>query len=265
MWQTNSEEKLKVILNYMEKCKIDGIISYDEELTTSKFENFTEIEPRECVQPIVETVVYGGYNEEWIYFAFKCFENNIKEIKKTLTKRDQFPSTPDDRVSIYIDTYGNLERAYVFASNPLGVQYDGIYTPEKGVDFSVDMEFETKAKIYDNFWVVEFRIPLTSIRFSSQKEQVWRIHLRRIRPRENVEVHSWAPVYRNNPSFLSQAGYLIISNFSFKERKLSVMPYIVGSFNEDKKKEGEYLFFKTLYSFLSVCLFFNKGTLWIFC
>ncbi|MEN3046696.1 MAG: carbohydrate binding family 9 domain-containing protein [Candidatus Hydrothermales bacterium] len=142
--------------------------------------------------------------------GFKCFEKEINSIRAGYAKRDEFSPIPNDRVSVFIDTYNRLKNAYVFAVNPSGVQYDGIYTPERDVDFSWDTQFESKTAIYDSFWVAEVKIYFSSLKFPSAKEQKWRIHLRRFRPRGESEVFSWAPIDRNNPSFLGQAGIIII-------------------------------------------------------
>ena len=77
------------ILPKFEKSPIiDGII--DEEWENSLiFKDFREFQPKEGGIPEAQTEVYMAYEQNSIYFAFKCYDD-VKTIRKTLTKRDNF-------------------------------------------------------------------------------------------------------------------------------------------------------------------------------
>ena len=51
------------------------------------------------------------------------------------------------------------------------------------------------------------RIPFKSLRYQSQPQQDWGIHVTRVVPQQGIE-DSWAPAKRNDASFLAQSGRL---------------------------------------------------------
>ena len=48
---------------------------------------------------------------------------------------------------MYLDTFRDRRRAYVFAVNPLGVQLDGILTEGQGTDYTYDMVWRSEARL----------------------------------------------------------------------------------------------------------------------
>ncbi len=51
------------------------------------------------------------------------------------------------------------------------------------------------------------RIPFKSLRYQSQPQQDWGIHVTRVVPQQGIE-DSWAPAKRDAASFLAQSGRL---------------------------------------------------------
>lgn len=221
--------------------KIDGIISREEWDFLNAIDDFVEVQPEEGLKPLYKTKCFLGYDENNIYFSFICYDE-IKTVRKTLTRRDEFAM--DDMVLIYINTYGKGEEGYIFATNPLSVQFDGVKKapPDNLEDFAFDTDFEVKAFISDSFWSAEFRIPFSSLRFETKEKQEWKIILARLRPRESVEVYSWPGISRNNPSFFGQGATLIIPERIFvKKKNLDLIPYLICSQNGIREVE-EYNF-----------------------
>lgn len=156
----------------------------------------------------------------------------MNSVRKTLTQRDEFAM--DDMVFIYLDTYGKLKEGYIFATNPLSVQFDGIKGPPPGNidDWSFDACFEVKSHIDKDFWSCEFKIPFSSLRFEVKEKQEWKLLIFRMRPREVLEWYSWPYISSNNPSFFGQGGTLIIPDRIYSRQKMfEIIPYLVGSQN----------------------------------
>lgn len=216
--------------------KIDGIISEFENF--EKITDFVESQPEEGKIPPVKTISYIAYDENNIYFAFKCYDD-INSVRKTLTKRDEFAM--DDMVVIFLDTYGKEKEGYIFGTNPLGVQFDGIKgpPPHNIEDYSFDTYFEVKSFISDSFWSAEFRIPFSSLRFESKDKQSWKFLLGRIRPRGSLEVYIFPGISRGNPSFFAQGATLIIPERIYaKEKRYEIIPYLISS--QSGIRETEY-------------------------
>ncbi|MEN3044604.1 MAG: carbohydrate binding family 9 domain-containing protein [Candidatus Hydrothermales bacterium] len=209
--------------------KVDGIVSYEEWAKEAALYNFFEIQPEEGKIPPFKTEAYTGYDNENLYFAFKCYDD-IKTIRKTLTKRDEV--VMNDMLVIYLDTYGKEKEGYIFGTNPLGVQFDGIKgpPPQMNEDWSFDTYFEVKSFISDSFWSCEFKIPFSSLRFENKDKQEWNLILIRIRPRETFTIYSFPLVSKNIPSFFGQGAKIIIPEKIYsKEKKNDFIPYLIGS------------------------------------
>ncbi|MEN3043877.1 MAG: hypothetical protein ABDH37_01480, partial [Candidatus Hydrothermales bacterium] len=110
--------------------------------------------------------------------------------------------------------------------------------------------------IYDSFWVAEVKIYFSSLKFPSVKEQKWRIHLRRLRPRNEFEVFSWAPIDRNNPSFLGQGGIIIIPHKIKSAKRINFLPYFVLSQN-GYRKNLKYLTDRIKFSNMGITIKWN--------
>ncbi len=211
------------------KIVIDGILSENEWLSLTPITEFIETQPEEGKIPPVKTEVFIGYDDKSIYFAFKCYDD-IKTIRKTLTKRDELAM--DDMVLVFLDTYGKEKEGYIFGTNPLGVQFDGLKgaPPQNIEDWSFDTYFEVKSSISDSFWSCEFKIPFSSLRFESKEKQEWNLILLRIRPRETFTIYSFPLLSKNIPSFFGQGAKIIIPERIYsKEKRNDFIPYLISS------------------------------------
>jgi len=206
--------------------------------------NFTEIEPGDNVNPRVNTEVLLGYNQENLYVSFICYEPDVSSIRKTLTGRDK--PIKDDVVLIILDTFNDGQMAYEFGVNPYGIGID-IFI-HKFEDLRFDTDWKSAAKIFHDRWEVEIKIPFNSIRFPRKDKQHWRVHFERIRPRESREVYSWAPISRDKPSFLAQAGNLYIEDRISAGQIVEFLPYITGSQNGYLEEPQEPASFVTEYN-----------------
>ncbi len=214
------------------EIKVDGIVSKDEWGDFTPIEDFFEFQPEEGKIPPVKTHVFVGYDDKNLYVVFKCYDD-VKSIRKTLTPRDQITGM-DDIVFFYLWTYSKGGEGYMFSTNPLSVQYDGIKgpPPNNNEDWGFDTQWDVKSFIGDSFWSAEFQIPFSSLRFEAKKEQNWRILFVRIRPRTSTEMYSFPKFSLNNPSLFAQSAILIIpEEISFNAKRLSLIPYLIGSQN----------------------------------
>jgi hypothetical protein len=237
-WTPNRGKDLELLASKLHVAPvIDGILDDEAWKEGLKTGNFIETGPGDNVKPKVETEVLLGYDQDNIYFGFICYEDDISKIRKTLTKRDEY--TSDDYVAIMFDTFGDLQSKYLFLVNPLGAQIDGV-AGVGGTNLKVDFIWESSAKIFDNRWEAELKIPFKSLRLPSKKEQHWRIHFERTRPRESEETHSWEPISRDNPSLADQIGHLWIKEkVKGSGESIEFLPYIVGYQNGELVSSSE--------------------------
>ena len=108
------------------------------------------------------TTAYLAYDAEHLYFAFRCEDPEPQRIKAALARRDDIASS--DFVCINLDTFDDQQSLYAFYVTPAGVQGDSRFASNKE-DFSVDLVWDSAARMDEGGYTVEIRIPLKSIRF----------------------------------------------------------------------------------------------------
>jgi hypothetical protein len=227
--------------------QIDGVLDNPLWQGAAILDGFTQYEPQEGASPSERTVGYIAYDENNIYFAFRCYDSDPKSIRAALTQRDQ--SRNDDTIRLYLDTFNDKKRAFVFEVNPRGIQNDGVFTEGRrsggrgggmgmgggggGGGFDMydknwDTYFLADARIDDEGYTVEIAIPFKSIRFPNSSEQVWGLQVQRTIRRKNEEIY-WRPRSRNVNGFLVQEGTISFKGNIETGRNLEVMPVATAS------------------------------------
>ncbi len=210
---------------------IDGQIKGEEWGKAAQIKELIQIKPGENVQPSNRTEVFVAYDAKYLYVAFRAYDERDK-IRATLPKRDSI--TKDDLVGLILDTFHDQRRAYILAFNPLGVQQDGVYTEDRGVDYSVDIVMQSKGRVIDEGYEVEVAIPFKSLRYEIGKGKFWGAHFFRETRRLNNEVDSWMPIIRGKSGLLNQAGKLAGFEGISSERTLEIIPSL--TFQEEGKR-----------------------------
>ncbi len=173
----------------------------------------------------LETRVYLSYDDENIYAIFVCFDDPAK-VRARLTKREDIPG--DEGVEIFLDTFHDQQRTFVFAANPFGVQLDGLYTEGQGYDFSFDTVWYSEGRITEFGFVTRIALPFKSLRFIKAPQQTWGIALARIIPRTNEFVY-WPYVTNRVEGFVHQFADLEWTEEISPGRNIQLIPYGVLS------------------------------------
>ena len=136
------------------------------------------------------TEVILGYDNKNLYVVFVCFDDPRK-VRARRARREDILA--DDNVEIMLDTFHDQRRSYAFQTNPLGVQWDAIWTESSRPDTTdhFDTTFDTlwysQGKLTDQGYVVWMAIPFRSLRFAALPDQTWGIILYRGIIRENED------------------------------------------------------------------------------
>jgi hypothetical protein len=165
------------------------------------------------------TEVLVWYSAKAIHFGVKAFAEP-GTVRASLGDRDK--SYSDDYIGIFLSTLGDRRQATVFASNPLGVQGDGIvvegaqaggggfggaYVGREPTDISPDYVFQSKGRLTEYGYEIEISIPFKSLQFGDAPKQTWGINIIR-KVQSRGEEHSWAPAKRAAASYIGQFGRL---------------------------------------------------------
>lgn len=112
---------------------------------------FIQREPSDGAPASQETKVYFGYDAANLYVVFLAFDEPQK-VRATLSRREDV--FEDDLVEIMLDTFKDQRRAYAFACNPVGVQWDAIWTEGQGFDDSFDTVWHSEGIRTDQGYMV---------------------------------------------------------------------------------------------------------------
>ena len=198
-----------------------------------------------------QTEVYVAYTEDRLYFGIHAYYSDPTQIRASRVDRDQIQ--PDDKVSLYIDPFLGLQRAYGFSVNPYGVQRDGVWTATGGPggDDSWDALFETAGRIVEDGWTAEVAIPFKSLRYPGRaagEPHRWGLQIERD-IESNNEASTWAPISSDVMGFITQMGVLEGMTDLSTNRNLEILPTftaiqfgtldtMAGSFGTDSVREA---------------------------
>ena len=99
-------------------------------------------------------------------------------------ERDQVIGS-DDNVAVFLDTRNDRRSAVELRVNPRGIQGDAVYNDANGnEDFSPDFFYDTAARIDDQGWTAEIRVPFRSLRYPKADPQSWGVLVWRNYPRD---------------------------------------------------------------------------------
>ncbi len=172
-----------------------------------------------CTQ---RTDVYLGRDHNNLYVVFVAHDNAPDRVRGRLSPRESL--FHDDIVEIMLDTFNDQRRAIAFVCNPLGVQWDAIWTEGLGFDDSFDTVWHSEGAITDSGYVVLMAIPFKSLRFDPAPSQEWGlIVLREIR--RDSEQAFWPPVSSRVEGRLNQAATLRIDDEITPGRNILFVPY----------------------------------------
>ena len=192
---------------------VDGVLTEPAWSQAAVLSGFTRYAPVDGAAADNATDVLVWYSPTAIHFGIRAAAPP-GTVRATLADRDRIQS--DDHIIIFLGTYNDGRQALVFGVNPLGVQLDGAMSEgTRGVttsgreapDYSPDFVFQSKGRVTEAGYEVEIRIPFKSLRYQSQPQQDWRLHVTRVVPQQGIE-DSWAPARRDAASFLAQSGRL---------------------------------------------------------
>ena len=161
----------------------------------TRLTGFTQREPDDGEPASQRTEVYIGYDRNDLYAVFLAFDQAPDQIRANMSSRENIDG--DDAVEITIDTFNDQRSAFTFRSTPLGIQWDARWTEgasrRAGFDTTLEAVWRSDGRLTSQGYMVKMAVPLRSLRFPDQDEQLWRVQFGRYIPRLS-ELAYW-PAY----------------------------------------------------------------------
>jgi hypothetical protein len=190
----------------------------------TKLQDFIQWNPRDGQPATQKTEAYIAYDSDHLYAVFLCFDTTPEKLRARLSRREDIHR--DDRVDLFLDTFDDQRRAYVFTVNPYGVQADAYWLEREGraYDPSFDTVWESDAMFTDQGYVAMMAIPFKSLRFPATREQNWGIILTRFVTRVN-EGDFWPYITSRIEGRLNQSAQLTGLEGVSAGRNIQLIPY----------------------------------------
>ncbi len=186
-----------------ERIEMDGTLSSPAWQRAPVYDQFTEKEPVYGRTPKYPTRVQVMYDDAAIYVGVQALDDHPEQLRAPLVRHDSVNRT-QDFVVVYVDAIGKRQAAQWFRVNAAGSTADGLHTAaDDNEDFSPDYDFDAAAARNAKGYTAVFRIPFSSLRFSSDASAGWRIMVGRRLPRDQVYLYTSVPVPVDAPSFIS--------------------------------------------------------------
>ncbi|HET9602798.1 MAG TPA: DUF5916 domain-containing protein [Gemmatimonadales bacterium] len=192
------------------------------------------------------TEVRVWYAPDAIWFGIRAYDRQPGTVRATVADRDNLDN--DDHVSIYLDTFGDRRRAYVFTVNPIGQQQDGVRSEGGNQaasltggtdDLSPDFLWDSKGMRTDSGYVVEVRIPFKSLRYPTSAQQTWGLNVVRETKRTGY-TDTWTNVRRASASFLAQGGLMTGLHDMKRGVVMEIQPFFTASANGAVNGAGKF-------------------------
>ena len=190
------------------KIEIDGVLGDAGWADATPIETWYETRPGDNLPAEIGNVARLVYDDQFLYAAFEFSDPEPEKIRAPLANRDNVPSYTDYG-GILIDANNDGSTAQMFLANPRGIQYDAISSDASGEDSAPDFFWDSAAKITPEGWVLEMRIPFSSLRYAESNPEQWRILLYRNHPREFRYQFFSSKLPRDSPCFICNSTPLV--------------------------------------------------------
>ncbi len=163
---------------------------------------FVQTTPDDGQAASEKTEAFVMYDAETLYIGVVCYDREPEGIVISDSRRDA-SLMETDSLQLILDTYSDLQSAFLFGTNPAGIEYDGqvsrdgevVFGATGGFNLNWDGVWKVVAKVNEQGWSAEFAIPFQTLRFPKGSPQTWGINFQR-NIRDRKEQSFWAPVTR---------------------------------------------------------------------
>jgi len=219
---------------------IDGHINDAAWEQAYKVDQFVQREPNFGEPTSEKTIVSVCYDNNFLYFAVKCYDDPKKITAKEMARDVSLGN--DDRVQIILDTYLDHRNGYWFQIGPRGSIGDALIS-ENGASMNKEWDalWTGKSSINDEGWEAELAIPFKTIGFDPDKS-VWGMKLIRNIKRK-LEASYWPVANLNTHRFqISDSGLLEGLEGITQGIGLDLSPYVIGGMNTLRGEKNKYHF-----------------------
>mgnify|MGYP000263820179 FL=1 len=222
-----------------EAIEIDGQLDEAAWQLAPAYTNFVQRDPDEGKKATEGTHVHVLYDDDSIYIGAELKDSQPKAIKALLGRRDA--DLASDSFTVYLDPYNDKRTGFYFGISAGGTLTDGTLFNDDWNSSSWDGIWEGKARRDDHGWTVEYRIPLSQLRFRQEEDARWGINFRRQITRTNEQAYA-ALRPKKESGFVSRFLPLVGLSGLQPKRRFLVTPYTTAKTRTYEARIGDPFF-----------------------
>lgn len=222
---------------------IDGLLDDEAWKEAQKGAGFMQYFPSDLDSAQSQTEFYLMYDDEFLYFGAKMYNQSNDREYVTQSLRRDFRGGSNDGISIIFDTFQDQTNAFMFGVNPFGVQREALISNggarRDNFSLSWDNKWYAEAAQHEGYWTSEVAIPFKTLRYKNGG-RAWNFNIYRI-DSEQGERSTWTPIPRNYTLFsLAFTSELAWDQPLAKPGpNISLIPYVAGGVTRDFEDSNE--------------------------
>lgn len=225
---------------------VDGLVTDEQWNLVEPFTGFTQQEPDNGEPASERTEVRLLLSSTTLYVGIIAFDSEPSEVLVSESRRDG-DLNESDSVQLVFDTFNDSQNAFLFGTNPEGIEYDGQvagegvtggYNPRPGqrgsqrggvtgFNANWDGDWTVRSQRTDRGWESEFAIPLRTLRYEPGADRTWGLNVMRNIRRKN-EQSFLAPIPRGYNIYRVSLAHKIGGLDLPGRRDLKVTPFALG-------------------------------------
>ena len=230
----------------MEGPVLDGLVTDEQWSSVEPFTGFTQQAPDNGSPATERTEVRLLLSETTLYVGVIAFDSEPEQVLASESRRDG-DLNESDSVQIILDTFNDSQNAFLFGTNPEGIEYDGQiagegatggYNPRPGqrgsqrggiagFNANWDGDWVVRSRRTDRGWETEFAIPLRTLRYEAGRDRTWGINVMRNIRRKNEQAFL-APIPRGYNIYRVSLAQKITGLNLPSRRDIKVTPFALG-------------------------------------
>jgi len=223
------------MLKVSEPIVLDGKLDESFWVNLKPVSNFSQYFPTDSLMACGQTEMYFAYDDNYLYFASKCYTPSNKFSVESLRRDYGFGA--NDNLTLLLDTYADKTNAFVFGMNPYGARREALIfnagRTGDSFDNSWDNKWDGESKRYEDHWICEMAIPFKTIRYKEGASK-WRFNAYRNDVQCN-EITSFINIPREN--IIMDLTYMGELNFQEPLEKpgsnISIIPFVTSAVTRD--------------------------------
>ncbi len=171
-----------------------------------------------------QTRIRIAYTRTHLYVGVECLDDEMDKVHASEQKEDRF-FQGDDWIEVHLDPTHSHRAKYAFFSNPLGTRVDASEGPGGQFSTAWSAEWDLAAKIHDDRWTFEMKIPWGILNYNQADQQTWGFNVTRKRIHGDVtSFWSFNDTDYYKPRYFGHLTHLDLADSRF-DRNLEVTPY----------------------------------------